>query len=510
MKRFLMLLLACAMFLVCLAGCGGGKKDPVVDSTDTTAVQNNDEDNPGYDANGYLLDDLPDDLDFSLYNDGKITILYWNNGELGSGEFDPEEDAGSSIEKAVYARNKKTEDRLRVELVWQGIPGKWEDKETFLSKVTTASMGGDAARYDLIGGYSQNMATLASRGFTLDLITASKYLNLQKPWWPDSLVNDMTISDKLYFASGDISISFLGTMLSVFVNKQAYPNQNLYDLVYDGDWTLETMFEMIKDKREDNGEPAKKDLEDKFGLIVAWNGYFDGFFYGSDLITAEHDSVDGSLRVGEGYVGEKADTLCEQLKTLFKSDDAWLPLESDSVRVGAVNLFAHGNAAMMLGTGTTILVYPEMIQTDVNYAILPMPKYNEEQETYKSVNLNIYTLWSIFSNSTSEQAERAGAVMECLASEGFRKVTPVLFDTCLKSRYAKDGDTGKMYDIIRAGIVFDPGRVFSTGALGGIPQDAWQQSVIYNRSWGAQTAQVDSKLQDKLDELCEKFKSNEN
>lgn len=502
MKRFLILLLAIAMFIPCLAACGK-KQEP--ESKETTTVQNEGDKTSQYDSEGYLNDSLPADLD---YKDEEIKILYWNNGELGEGEFDPKDDEKGTIERSVYERNKITEERLHVTLKWKGIAGKWEDTNNFLTTVVNAYQGGDKERFDMIAGYSQTMATLATRGLTLDLMTASKYLDLEKPWWPDSLVNDFTVSNKLYFASGDISISFIGTMLSVFVNKSYYPNENLYDLVYNDEWTLETMLEMVKNQRFDSGEPDKKDLEDRFGLVVGWTGYLDSFFYGSNLITVDQNE-EGDLHVSGSYVGEKADTLCEKLKTLFGSADAWMPSpnDPDSLHKGVIDLFARGGAAMMVGTGTTILVYNSMLETKVDYAVLPMPKYDENQENYKSVNLNIYTLWSIGAGLDAAQAERAGAVLECLGSIGYRTVSPVLFDRCLKLRYAKDGDTGKMYDIIRAGIVFDVGRAFSNAALGGIPQEKWQRSVIFNSVWGAQSSVVDSQLQDKLDELCKSFQN---
>ena len=507
MKRFLILLLAVAMFIPCLAACGK-KQEP--ESKETTTAQSEGDEISQYDSEGYLNDSLPADLD---YKDEEIKILYWNNGELGEGEFDPKDDEKGTIERSVYERNKITEERLNVSLKWTGIAGDWNNRNNFLNTVTMARAGGESTRFDLIAGYSQTMATLATQGLTLDLMASSKYLDLGKPWWPDSLVDDLTISGKLYFASGDISTSFIATMLSVFVNKSYYPSQNLYDLVYNDEWTLDTMFEMVKDQGvADDIEPDKKDLRDRFGLVVGWTSYLDGFFYGSDLITVDH-SENGELHVNSAYVGEKADALCEKLKQFFRSDDAWMPsyTEPDEIHKGVIdNLFAVGRSAMMVGTGTTILSYPGMRDTEVDYAVLPMPKYDEDQKDYKSVNLNLYTLWSIFAGSDAEQAKRAGAVMECLGSTGYRKVTPVVFDRCLKLRYAKDGDTGRMYDIIRAGVVFDPGRIFSAAALSGIPQDKWQRDgVILNGVWGAQSTVVDSQLQDKLDALCEAFRNNE-
>ena len=78
----------------------------------------------------------------------------------------------------------------------------------------------------------------------------------------------------------------------------------------------------------------------------------------------------------DGYL---KDSLPETLKPLFGSDDAWMPgpNDPDSLHKDAINLFAAGEVAMMVGTGTTILVYDSMLNTRVNDAVLPMPKYDE-------------------------------------------------------------------------------------------------------------------------------------
>ena len=83
-----------------------------------------------------------------------------------------------------------------------------------------------------------------------------------------------------------------------------------------------------------------------------------------------------------------------------------------------------------------------------------------------------------------------------------------MFDKCLKSRYAKDGETGRMYDIIRAGVVFDIGRVYGRAALHDVTQVNWQRVVIDgNRAWGAQAASVDALLQEYLNDLTDIIKN---
>ena len=55
-----------------------------------------------------------------------------------------------------------------------------------------------------------------------------------------------------------------------------------------------------------------------------------------------------------------------------------------------------------------------------------------------------------------------GAVLECLGSEGYRQVTPALFETSMKLKYASGQDDSDMYDLIRSSIYIDLGRIFTT------------------------------------------------
>ena len=81
-----------------------------------------------------------------------------------------------------------------------------------------------------------------------------------------------------------------------------------------------------------------------------------------------------------------------------------------------------------------------------------------------------------------------------------------MFEVCLKTRYANDSDSGKMYDIIHDGVIFDVGRVFSRAALKDITQSKWQRCVIDgNKIWGSQTATIDAQMQELLDNLMDLF-----
>ena len=96
----------------------------------------------------------------------------------------------------------------------------------------------------------------------------------------------------------------------------------------------------------------------------------------------------------------------------------------------------------------------------LSFGILPPPKYDERQSDYYSVMGNAFSLYAIINNGTD--ADMCSAVLECMGSEGYRTISPAIFESAMKIKYAFDDTTSKMYDIIRSGVIFDNGRIFSS------------------------------------------------
>ena len=55
----------------------------------------------------------------------------------------------------------------------------------------------------------------------------------------------------------------------------------------------------------------------------------------------------------------------------------------------------------------------------------------------------------------------SSAVLEALASESSKLITPAVFEVALKVKYSSDDKMAQMYDIIRASMTYDFGRVFT-------------------------------------------------
>ena len=53
------------------------------------------------------------------------------------------------------------------------------------------------------------------------------------------------------------------------------------------------------------------------------------------------------------------------------------------------------------------------------------------------------------------------AVLECLASESYREVSPAVVENCLEGRYAQSEQMSEMISVIIDSVFYDFGRIYS-------------------------------------------------
>ncbi len=443
MKKLLALILALLTLTIAFSACAETDED----GTDTTVSQSgdysSDTEASTVDADGYIIDNLPEDLNFNQ----TVTILYWSDVE--EPEFTVDNLTGEIVNDAIYNRNLETERRLGVTLNWVGTLGNFDNQKNFISKaLNSISSGGD---YDIFAGYSMTGATLAVNGYAQDLRSLN-YLDFDMPWWPESLIGKATIGDKLYFASGDISTNMLHMMYAVFFNKQMIANLMLedpYALTDEGKWTYGKMFEMASGVYSDLNGDNRSDSNDRFGFCTAAI-HFDAFFTGAGLNTVEKEAGD-RLIVSPTFNSENTVKLLEDVcKFMWDSGDA-LYGQTGAAFVLNETLFTMDRSYMALRRREELTF---------EYGIVPVPKFDEAQEQYVTCLGFPYTMYTI--SVASKNPDIAAATLECLSSEGYRKTTPMLFETTMKYKYTTDNDSARMYDIIRESISIDIGRIFTT------------------------------------------------
>ncbi len=490
MKRFILILLSALLVLPLFAACGGEEKAPEQTTEageGTTAVTES--------AETELHDDVPE-LDYN-----GATISFFVREGLKLPEYYVDEMNGEVVNDAIYERNNEVSERLNVEFAFTGMLGDYSTRQSFAQAVTQSVMAG-AEAYDIVSGYSMAGANLAFSKVVRNLYD-NKYIDLEKPWWPDSLISETTVNGFLPFVSGDISSQMLYALVTVVFNKQLLEDHKIdepYDLVRDGKWTLDAMFDLTKGAYVDLNGNGEADQEDSFGLICL-HVWYDAYYWGCGLVTVEKDS-NNKLILSPGFSGEKTVDLVTKLGECFGNRD-------ENMFVGSVGeewsytIFKESRSLFIQNSvSNTINRYRDV---EFEYGILPVPKWDEEQENYITNMSFTYSLYCIPVDISDENAERNGAVLECLASASYKLLSPAIFETAMKVKYASDPDSAEMYDLVRAGATFDIGRVFND-SFGGLTYSLFRGTAASDGTeWVSKFETNRPKMEKVLEELNEVY-----
>lgn len=496
--RVICALLLCAMLPVGSIACANdGNQGDTPTTTAAPAVGDQtsgaDTTDNGLDENGYWRDDLPADLKFgSTGSPETVNFLTWKDVEHE--EFTVENLTGETVNDAIFNRNQKVEERLNVKLSFFGVNGDAGELEGFVKHVGNAIQAG-TNEFDIIGVYSLTGAACASNGYLLNLLDLP-YLNFEQPWWPDRLLTEATVNDKLFFASGDISANMLYMMYTCFFNKEMLANYNLpnpQELVQKNEWTYEKFFQLCEGIYADLNGNQQKDENDQFGYMSS-GIHVDPWFYGGGNLFVEKDA-EGNLIPSPTFSSEKVVNIIEFVNSKF-----WDTNDSiNTAKVKHQNAFAEKRILFCIDRARCSI--RTFASTDVQYGIVPAPKYDAAQESYITVMGNPFTLYCL--PIDCRDPEMAAAVMECYASEGYRQVTPALFEVTLKVKYSDDAVSAEMYDLIRENVTFDIGRIFSNSL---IPQADFRNALTNNQNAWASVAKVRLKmLESKLKTLQKIF-----
>ena len=498
-KKLLCLLLAALMTASALFSCSGGTENagdeaeltaqtPSADEAPTAEAEDAPAEN--VDVNGYLKDDLPE-LDFGGQT---VSVLYWSDVE--NAEFDVEELTGEIVNDAIFQRNTDVEDRLGVVYNWVGTPGNNGSKDKYVAVAQASVQAGDGA-YDIYAAYSRTIGAAVVNCLTRTL-QDSPYIDYEKPWWPDNLLEESLIHDKLYFVSGDISTNVLHMMYCIYYNKQMLEDYNLpvpTDEVFEGTWTVDRLIELTADAYRDLNGNGRADLNDSFGFTLV-DFHNDAFYTGSGLRLVEKDP-DLILKISEDFYSEKAVDLLakigpwEQTDTVYQQSDYETP-------------FTEGRA--LFNVNRAHYASKALRDSELIYGILPVPKYDENQQNYRTVMGNPITLYAVSRDSAIPETDHA--VLECMASEAYRLTTPAIFENNMKKKYSIDDVNAQMYDIVRETVSFELGRFFNQ-YLNDITDIYFRAVTSNNQNWASTSAKQRKVLDKVMAKMVEKIMGNE-
>jgi ABC-type glycerol-3-phosphate transport system substrate-binding protein len=316
------------------------------------------------------------------------------------------------------------------------------------------------------------------------------------------MIESVSIGDGYYFLSGDMSTNVLYMMHCMFINKDMFSQFQIdlpYKTVRDGKWTIDKMSELASNAYSDLNGNSVADINDSFGIGLRKNTMFDGFFLGADLRSIEKDA-NGTMIIADEFTSERTVDLLTKLVAIFhESNYTAFP---QTVEGWTNAIFANGQVLFMVDLGN-VTSSTEVAGTSVNYGVLPVPKYDEQQERYITGLQSGYTMYSASITVDDATRDTIGAMIECMASESYRQVIPAVYETTMKLKYSSGENDARMYDLIRAGITFDLGNIFAE-PLEKITYYAFRKAANDGATNWVSLAKAQSKvMQNRLDALVE-------
>ncbi len=427
-KKWTAVLLLAAM-LTSLAACGetATETTAVTDTAATEAVETE----PAFD------DGLPE-KDFAGRTFTSL-IPSWTSNLMMA-----EELTGETLNDALYNRDITVESRFNVDIVSHVTDDATADIKN------TAAAGDDL--YQIASEGIVSLGILFMQDYYLDA-REIPYVNFEQPWYSSEVTEALTYDDKTFIFISDYSISNMDMTECMFYNRDLATElglENIYDVVMEGRWTKDKMMEMASTAYQDVNGDGKKDEGDRYGLALDFNGDPSTipFHFGHRILEKQ---ADGTFK--DVYYDEKMVNIVEWMHDITHSNEA---VNCQQKWNHGYNMFTAGNT--LIGYVRINMASWGLRDLDIDYAIIPRPKYDEAQSQYYST-LSGSADAMVFLKTLGDR-EFAGLILEALAAESHRTAVPAYYENVLSYKLVRDETNMDMVELVMDGRMYDFGYVY--------------------------------------------------
>ena len=446
----------CALLLAgALSACGGGgTQTTTANSGATTAVAG--ATTPGDTSATQMSPNVPE-ADYGGYTFTFLAHQEPANGNwltLDPRELVSEQENGELINDAVYKRNSVISQEFNVQFAMLT-----NNNELSLLKKSVAA--GDNA-YDCAVVFNNNVPSAITQSLLME-VSNLQYIDRSKPWW-DPAANALTIDNKCYILGGDLTILDKEATNSFFFNKDMIASLGLdspYDLVNSGNWTFDKLAEMIKNVPLDLNGDGQMDQNDRYGILT-FNDTLHAMLVSGGGALAVKDANDEPVM---SFATQQNLNVITKATDILYDKNSVYNMQSRESSASATwgdhyqNMFSN-NQGLFIWARLSLAEF--LRDVDINFGIIPMPKYDTNQANYSSL-VNPYTGVMIGVPKSCPDTARTSTILEALSCESHYTLQPAYYDETLQRKMVRDNESSSMLDIIFANKVYDIGAVYSFG-----------------------------------------------
>lgn len=495
--RILAFTLAALTAVPMLASCEDDKKDDSGSAATTTVKSGSDVEEENADAE---VESLYGDNDFG---GAKVRILgieggSWWYGSMGEGanEIWFENADSDVLQRAVYERNRKTQNLINIEIepVWAADSNVVTER---LNQDVAAGVDDYDMALDCLGdamGVAQNRNLINFN--SLDSFDAAH------SWWNERFVDECTIyGETLYAVAGAINILDDCANNVIIFNKDLLEKYNCddpYQLVFDGEWTVDAFMKSAKAVTQDLNGDQEFDGNDSWGIGTYGNGLLVGLAGLDSPIARMSDDGIPEITCGTELAIDKAKYWFDNV-----TNSDCLYNEGICGEESFQQLFEEGQIGFALTNLTHTFTLRNM---EDEYGILPLAKYNADQQEYtSSANTAFFTVFVI--PKSCKEPEMVATTLEVMGGYAVGTVDASLHDIVFESKLTRDAESRRVLKICQETVSFDWADIGGWARVGGTgltSSFAGQRMGASFTLASALASQIDS-AQESLNEMIDAF-----
>ncbi len=424
-----------------------------------------------------------------------INILgYVGEFQYDSCQVQAEQATGDPVVDAFYTRNAAIATQRGLNII-RIAP---EDNDDLISKFRNSVTTGSNDYHALVAPFFY-CTPFVTEGLLYDIKALNnKYLHLDKSWWDQGLMSDITINDKVYFITGDALVSDDEATWGMLFNKDmisdngdltsyisdATEGGSIYDLVKSGKWTLDKMYDMIQLVVNPTTDYALDDTSDNVWGMVGQGYDFMLFMQGFEQTVVEKGTdADGrEVPVLRATSQANVDAFMELCNVFYDEAHVAVTDHYSAPMPEKREVFAAGKALFM--PDQMAYIGKEVLKnTDVNFGIIPMPKFDASQNDYAtSVQVYHCAVISIPVTCTGAELDATCYALEAMAFLGQKLVRSEYYERTLQRKNAQDGESAEMLDLIFQRKSYDMATVYNfNGGDAGRGTLQLYTTILYSR-----------------------------
>ncbi len=450
-KKFFTLLIVLCMVVTLLSAC------------------KNDSDESGASSEVSAAEELFAGLPEKDYDGATVTFLvpgdHWN--DYKSIEITAQENSPEILNENIKRRNELVESKFNVKIE----EVRTTQEQDMITLVRNAAFS-NVSDYDIVMPYIPEAATLSLEDAFV-LLNDTQYVNLEKPCWDNNATESLSINNKNYFATGDISLLTLACTHAIVFNKDLVSKNDLenpYDLVSDGKWTIDKLREMATLITADIDGTEGMSYTDRYGFLINSNFVTSMYVGSGNSLTGKDDDDIPYIALIEEQ--ESAFPIFNKIFELVNDTNATGIIDSSSSTYTSSATAAGGSVwdaatesvanELALFRAMAIIDIIDLGEYDCNFGILPVPKYNEDQDSYHSLVSTLYATCAAIPISAPDK-EMSAIILQAMCEASTKTTKEAYFEIILKLRKIQDDESEAMLDKIFDERVYDLGIVFNWG-----------------------------------------------